>query len=1199
MSKTQWTAAQSEAITTKYRKNGESCNILVNAAAGSGKTAVLVERIIQKLIPPDISKSIDIDKLLVVTFTNSAAAEMEERIRCALSSELDKASANGDSERRKVIRRQQLLLGSADITTIDAFCLRLIRANFNLLGIDPNFSIADSSQTAILADEAMEELFSQLYDEGDEEFLNLLCLYASSRSDDGLASLVQYIHRFTRSIPTPFDRLDEMAEDLLCADGIQNTAWFKKGFVLCRRNISDLQKLVNQGLSIMLGHDFSEQFLHDNPPEKSVPAFDEWRSYYRAFYAYYFMFKDCSEADFDTLSRLISSFSYPALSALKSKDDEIKDRLKAIIASIKAIYPQIKDFVCNPLADIQAQSREKLYPVARALINLVKKFDNLYYEKKSRKNILEFYDIEQLALALLTEHEEVSKELQDKYTEILMDEYQDTNALQEEIFKHISDGRNMFMVGDMKQSIYRFRSSDPIIFKRKNDLYKNEPDSENRKIILSQNFRSRNEVLQGINDVFSAIMSEQAGELDYDDEQRLYLGNTTYQNQNQSYSCECCIIQGAPTDSLQDENEEPSQRTELEARFIAAKINELKRLHYKVRDKDGYRDIENRDIVILMSSHKAAADIYTAEFSEAGIECFVESKGYFEKNEIRLMISLLKIISNPYNDIPLLGVLRSPIASFTDDELVTIRRCKRGKFYGALKELVSLYEQSEIVAEDEIKTAEKAKKFCENLSRWRNYSRFMSSDRFIWTLYEETDFYAFAGAMCDGEESQANLRLLFERAKQYESNGFQGLFNFVKYLENLEKRKDSDLSSAQLIGEGYNVVRIMTIHKSKGLEFPVVFIAGGGKTFNNQTDDSRIILHKDLGFGMDYIDFENSYRVETLHKRIVKSAMNAEFVSEEIRKLYVAMTRAKEKLFFVATVSGEKSASEKITGLKKRIEKWKSVTTDGRADFSVLDVLSAKGFVDWIAPVAMTSENWNFSTINFDELSPSAADTDKTEKTSKIEINIEHLLEFAYPYRDIVNLPTKASVSDFKQLQSINANPLPAFLSENRNATGISYGNALHIIMENFRPKSEVSEKDVCIAVSDMVQHGLLSADDASRIAPEKIAAFYRSDLGKRVLASPHVYREQAFEVNVPASLLYPVASKKETILVQGVIDCWFEEEGEIVLIDYKTDRYSDTSEIHEKYDAQLKLYSYALKKIRQKPIKNAYFYLFFDNNVI
>lgn len=1199
MSKPQWTAAQSEAITTKYRKNGESCNILVNAAAGSGKTAVLVERIIQKLIPRDISKSIDIDKLLVVTFTNAAAAEMEERINRALSAELEKASANGDAERRKVIRRQQLLLGSADITTIDAFCLRLIRANFNLLGIDPNFSIADSGQTAILADEAMEELFSQLYDEGDEEFLNLLCLYASSRSDDGLASLVQYIHRFTRSIPRPFSRLDEMAEELRCADGIQNTAWFKKGFALCRRNIADLRRLVNRGLEIMLGQNFSEQFLLGNPPEKSVPVFDEWRSYYRAFHTYYFMFRECADADFETLARLAASFSYPSLSALKSKDDEVKDRLKAIIASIKAVYPQIKDFVCSPLADIETQSREKLYPTARALINLVKKFDDLYYEKKSRKNILEFPDIEQLALTLLTEHDEVSKELRDKYSEILMDEYQDTNALQEEIFSHISDGRNMFMVGDMKQSIYRFRSSDPIIFKRKNDLYKNEQDAENRKIILSQNFRSRDEVLQGVNDVFSAIMSEEAGELEYDDEQRLYLGNTTYENQDQSYTCECCIIQGAPTDSSAAENEEPPQRTELEARFIAAKINELKRMHYKVRGKDGYRDIENRDIVILMSSYKTAADIYTAELSEAGIECFVESKGYFEKNEIRLMISLLKIISNPYNDIPLLGVLRSPIAGFTDDELVTIRRCKRGKFYGALKELVSLYEQGEIAADDEIKTAAKAQKFCENLSRWRNYSRFMSSDRFIWTLYEETDFYAFAGAMCDGEESQANLRLLFERAKQYESNGFQGLFNFVKYLENLEKRKDSDLSSAQLIGEGHNVVRIMTIHKSKGLEFPVVFIAGGGKVFNNRTDDPRVLLHKDLGFGMDYIDFENSYRVETLPKRVIKSSMNAEFVSEEIRKLYVAMTRAKEKLFFVATVAGEKAASEKITGLKKRIEQWQTVITDGKADFSVPDVLSAKGFADWIAPVAMTSANWNFNTVNFDELSPAAADIGETEKSAEIEISIEHLLEFEYPYRDIANLPTKASVSDFKQVQSVSANPLPAFLSESRGTTGTSYGNALHIIMENFRPEREVSEKDVRSAVSDMVQRGLLSAADADRIAPGKIAAFYRSDLGKRVLASPHVYREQAFEVNVPVSLLYPIESEDETILVQGVIDCWFEEDGEIVLIDYKTDRYSDASEIHEKYDAQLKLYSYALEKIQQKTIKNAYFYLFFDNNVI
>lgn len=1198
MSNRKWTDAQKSAINTKYLENGKSCNLLVGAAAGSGKTAVLVERVIKKLIPENISDSIDIDKLLIVTFTNAAAREMEERINKALSSELEKAIMNGDETRKRIIKRQQLLLPIADITTIDAFCLKLLRANFNTLGLEPDFSIADTPQAQILSEEAMEELFSTLYEENNQDFINLLCLYATGRSDDGLASLIRHIYEFTRSIPNPQKWLYEKVDELKCENGIENTAWFKKGFLEYKENLYVALEYAKKGLETICETPDIDSFVLNNPPQKGVPVYDEWKSYYNAFYYDYTYIKTLCQADFEDAKRLTQDFSHERLAKLDSKSDEEKDNLKAIRQKVKDFLAEASLFTRLSLSETETQSREKLYPVAASLVRLVEEYDKLFMAKKLAKNILEFHDTEQFTARLLSENPDISRQLQDKYEEILMDEYQDTSLLQEEIFKYVTNGSNLFMVGDMKQSIYRFRSSDPTIFKSKSDAYLDAEGAENRKIILSKNFRSRGEVLESVNDIFAAIMTEAAGELNYDSDQRLYVGNESYENVNESYISECHIIEAQPSDFDEDEEEDLTNPV-LEARLVASEINKLKAEHFKVRDGDSYRDIENRDIVILMSSYKSSAESYIAELNSAGIECFVESSGYFERNEINLMLSLFKVINNPYCDIPLLAVLRSPIASFTDDELVIIRKCKKGKFFGALKELITLKNSGELTDSEQIKTADKAESFYNNLKRWRRYCRYMSSDRLVWTLYEETDFYAFVGALHGGEEAQANLRLLFERAKQYEDNGFQGLFNFVKYIERM-KKKDTDLSSAKLVGEGHNVVRIMTIHKSKGLEFPVVFITGGGKRFNKTTSESRILLHKDYGIAMDYIDFENSFKSETPAKSIFKSVQITEQVSEEIRKLYVAATRAKEKLYFVTTVSGNIDKSGK-SGLSKAMEKWNSFSKDDAPFFTPYDVKKASGFADWVVPVALKSKNWKVSFVNYSEMtaSPVSQNTFGEDKTKTIDI--EHILDFKYPYAEISALPTKVSVSELKNFsQETVLKPMPQFLQE-KASSGAFYGTAMHKILENLVPQIEMDEKYVTKCMDALVNSGKMSEEEAALISPEKIISFYSSSIGKRIIAAQRVYREQPFEVQLPASYVYPDAENAdgEFIILQGIIDCFFEEDGELVLVDYKTDRYNDVSEIHQKYDKQLELYAYALNKITKKRVKDKFIYLFFDNNVI
>lgn len=1183
MSKRNWTPDQLDAIKTKYRKNGESCNLLLSAAAGSGKTAVLVERVIQKILPKDGNSGIDIDKLLIVTFTNAAAREMSDRIAVALSNELENALKDGDSQKVKLIKRQQLLLGISQITTIDSFCLRLIREHFNVLGIEPDFAIADTSQAEILSEEALDELFTFLYEENNEDFLHLLSVYATSRSDSGLSDLVRHIYNFTRAIPYPIDWLYSKVDELKCQNGIFETLWFKQGFDSCKKALADALSFAKKGLYMICETPDIDGFIANNPPEKNVPIYEEWKAYYKAFYYDYLLLKEVQNADFKRLSLLLSDFSFSSLARLDSKTEEEKGILKALRERVKSAISKAKEFALFDPKETEAQMREVLYPTALALAGLVEKYDDLFTKKKLEKNILEFHDAEQLTAKLLSENPDIALLVQEKYDEILMDEYQDTSLLQEEIFRHVTRGNNLFMVGDMKQSIYRFRNSDPTIFKAKSDTYEMVEDAHDRKIILSKNFRSRREVLDSVNDIFEAIMSEDAGELDYDETQRLYCGNEGYENVNPSYKSECFIIE-APSSDYEAEDDEDVTNPALEARLVAEEINKLKREHFKVFDGKGYRDIQNRDIVILMSSFKYSADSYMAELQNAGIDCFAESSGYFERSEVVTMLALLKTLCNPYSDIPLLAVMRSPIGNFSDDELATIRTFKKGNFLGAVKEIAEN-------GSDEIELSEKAIAFLTKINRWREYSRYMSSDKLLWQLYEESDFYAYLGAIPDGEEAQANLRLLFERAKQYESGGFEGLFNFVRYMEHVEE-KDADLSSAKLIGESHNVVRIMTIHKSKGLEFPVVFITGGGKRFNKSSGDGRVLLHKDLGVAPEFVDFDAGFRAETMQRAVFKNVASAEQVSEEIRKLYVATTRAKEKLYFVATVSGNIDKSGR-THLEKQMDAWNGMISENGPDFTANDVLSASGFADWVAPVAIASDNWNFTAINHIEIGASYFEDGDTAETEAPEFDPIKILSYTYPYKDACALPTKVSVSELKSKKETVIVPKPAFLCE-KVQDGASYGTTLHKLMQYVTPCEGLSREMVMAEIDRLLADKIITESDVKTVNPDKIVGFYASPLGKRIIKSGNVYREQPFEVEIDVSVAYPeLSNTNEKILLQGVIDCFFYEDGEIVLVDYKTDRYDNIGEIHEKYDRQLELYKYALEKITKKTVKESYIYLF------
>lgn len=1218
MSKTRWTDDQLAAIYTGKAAAGGGCNILVNAAAGSGKTAVLVERIIQKLIPNAQDAScIDVDRLLVVTFTNAAAAEMRQRVSDALAREL---AAAEDAERVRLLKRQLSLVHSADITTIDSFCLKAVRNYFHLLHIDPNFTIATGAELELMKDEAMETLFDALYEEENGDFLELACLYTNGRDDEGLRELVKEIYNFTRSFPDPRGWMEEKRDMFLLPEGAQGSVWMQDSIAEKDRLIDTALQTLEDALAAMarasLGREpapgEAARLMEQHPAEKGDALFDDWGSYYQAVKTDYQAIAALRGLDWDGACHAVRRLEFGRINARGLKYRELTEGVKEQINTVrKKLTGQLRDVVGRTVAETETQLREHAYPAARKLVWLTEQFEDALAELKDSKNALEFSDIEHLCLELFENNPEVAAEFRGRYEEILMDEYQDSNALQEAIFNAISRGDNLFMVGDMKQSIYRFRSADPTIFKQKNDTYDKAPGAKNRKIVLSRNFRSRREVLDGANAVFARVMSERAGELEYDADQRLYLGDESYEQANPSYLPECCVIEGYPKNA--EETLEKLDKTRLEARFIAQKIRELKETGFLVRDfetrmvpaADGgfreekkavYRPVQNRDIAILMSSHRSAADVYRQELASYGTECFVETGGYFEREEVKTVLALIKIIGNPYQDIPLLAVLRSPIGGFDEHMLAQIRTRHEGAFYKALK----------AASEEDTALGRRCGEFTARLARWRRYSKYMSSDKLIWTLFEETQYYMFCGALPEGDALQANLRMLFERAKLFEKSGYKGLFNFIRYISRI-RRKEEDLSAACMLGEQHDVVRIMTIHKSKGLEFPIVFLAGTAKEFYSREHTGSVILHKDLGFGMDDVNFEESYRIPTLSKTAVAVAIQREGISEEIRKLYVALTRAKEKLFVTAVVDGrnmEDAAAYAASGAAAREQKWDGLLAGARMDPQ--DVLAVRTFIDWVAPVARKDETWEYAVIPYEEVldyRPVLREPAAAEDAEDIGGLLEQM-EYRYPYEEIEALPTKVSVTGLKQLKTGRAEELtlrrrPAFMEEQGPVRAAEAGTAVHLVLQKLPPAAGMEEAVIKQCISDLTTAQELTEAEAAAVDTEKLLRYYRSDLVRRMLESGKVYREVPFEAAFPAAGLGLHPDSGEPVILQGMIDCYFEEDGGITLVDYKTDFYRHKEELAEKYRVQLELYARAIEKITKKIVKHKILYLFFGNDVI
>lgn len=1225
MPEVKWTKEQSQAI------NEKGSNILVAAAAGSGKTAVLVERIINKII----NENIDIDKLLVVTFTNAAASEMRERILDAIYKKLEEYPENQN------LQRQITLINKASICTIDSFCLEVVRNNFfELDNISPNFRIADTTEIELLKQEVIEDIFEEKYENQDENFSKLINTYTSYRDDTPLKELVLKIYSYIQSSPFPEEWLKEKIEMFNLKDKLNEdfskTPW---GNILLK--------------------EIEEEIIDDiktlEDIKKELDLDSELESFSQVVRSDLDFLKILQENinNWDKLYEIYNKMSFVSWPRKKIESD-LKEYAKNVRDDVKKKFSSklSKILICN--SEEANQDIFDMYEILLKLKNLILEFGKEFSKRKRLKNMVDFNDIEHLALDILIKKQEdkieitdVAKRYQKKFIEIAIDEYQDSNLVQEYILTSISNNNNIFMVGDVKQSIYKFRQAMPELFISKYKTYKNKEnksENDNLKIQLFKNFRSRKNVLDFTNLIFENIMSGSLGDIEYNKEEYLNLG-ADYKEIEQNLKAEIDIINLKDQENEEEntseilEEEENTERLEniqLEARFVASKIKELIENKFQVfdRKKNCFRDIKYKDIVVLLRSTKTSAPIFEEEIINLDMPVFSDSsQEYLDSIEIENIMSLLRIIDNPIQDIPLVTVLRSNIGKFTDDELVEIRLSdKYDNFYNAMQ-------KAKINVGKNLQ--EKIEKFLTNLEKWRKEQEYLALDEFVWKLYSDTGYYNYVGLMPNGELRQANLKMLFERAKQFETASFKGLYNFINFIEKL-KLSSGDLGSAKLIGENDDVIRIMSIHKSKGLEFPVVFLANTGKQFNLMDLNKNILLHQELGIGVKYINYDKQVQYDTLSKSAIKSKVFTETLSEEMRILYVALTRAKEKLYITGTMNDYEKEIEKM---KIQVERY---SKNGNKINQIL-IKKYKKYLDWINLVYLyekgnTKDLIEYNVLEKEEIIKKCKRIEQEEidvvkmleehKKDKEEIKkIEEILNFEYKHKLATTIPTMSSVTQIKQMQdNIKGSKVrkedkeeavqkpeksnllkkskevkerkeermttfdkPKFLKEDKEdkLTNAEKGTLVHLCMQHLNEKVEYNLEKIKELVEELERKEIITSKEKENINLYKILEFTKSNIWKEMKKAKKVYKERPFFINIPAKEIYK-EEIEEKILIQGIIDLYYiNENDEIILVDYKTDYVERGKEqkLIEKYKKQLELYCKAIEEANKKQVSRIYIY--------
>lgn len=1250
-----WTTEQQQVIDLRNR------NILVSAAAGSGKTAVLVERIVK--IITDKNHPVDIDHLLIVTFTNAAAAEMRERIGNAIEKALDEQPGN------EHLLRQLTLIHNAQITTIDSFCLYVVRNHFHEIDLEPNFRIGDEGELKLLREDVLGRVLEQNYEEPSEAFSDFVEGYASGRTDAALNEMILQLYEFSRSYPWPEKWLDSFvgAYRIETREELDRAEWLAPLTENICFVLKDCEQLLKQALAITQQDDGPDMY------EKAVQSdLEKYEGLSRL-------------TSFCELSGALSDIKYDRLASSRGFEGN-PDKLELV----KSLREQAKDvvkklckqyFFCSP--EMMIEQLERTEPMLEEVVRLTKQFADEFAAAKRRKNLVDFHDVEHFALQILVDEEtekakKTAEEFRDTFEEIMIDEYQDSNEVQETLLRSISreerGENNIFMVGDVKQSIYRFRLARPELFMKKYDSYSLE-ESTTQRIDLHKNFRSREEVLTCTNDIFYKIMARSLGNVEYDAEAALYPGA--------SYPVSADFI---PEILLADSNDELLEDTELtdkktlEAKIVAEEIKHLMKTQ-QVTDKAAgtLRAAHYSDIVILLRSLSGWADSLVEVLNGNGIPAHtVSSTGYFSTVEVQTVLSMLRLLDNPRQDIPMAAVLRSPMAGLTDEELAVLR-LEDGSvpFHEAVLELAEgLYEedgQKEISdSEADRKQGRNADEKTENhieITAHRKLLKFYKKYRqlrqlvpdtpiheLIEIILRETGYGHYVAAMPAGNRRTANLNMLLEKAAAYEKTSYKGLFHFVRYIDELQKY-DVDFGEADMVGENEDVVRIMSIHKSKGLEFPIVIVSGMGKNFNKQDTRSKMVLHPELGIGLDYMDGKKRIKSPTIAKKAIAKQIDLENLGEELRVLYVALTRAKEKLILTGTL---KDAPEKLEFFRQQANLSKAADRP----LSYLTREGASGYLDWILPAVLSyGDKYPVRIVEAAELVLDEVENqleqneDLTERIGEIKAadpqlvgQLKQRFSQRYPYQVDVLRKNKYSVSELKhramreKFEAEQEETIPAFLEEPVTPTiplfiqreesveqetanrGALRGTAVHRVMECY---DFASEKSVHEQMEAMEKEEKIIADMRALVKEQIVADFVSSETGKRMALAQRggaLYREKPFVMGFTEEELENygfgadsntdsceniyektdsdqekeeqkrIRHEEDLTLIQGIIDVfWIEKDG-IVLLDYKTDRVQQAKELIDRYETQLKLYADVLERVfgaRKLKVKEILIYSF------
>jgi len=1252
-------------------------NILVSAAAGSGKTAVLVERIIRMIC--DGEHPADIDRLLIVTFTNAAAAEMRERIAAGITARLETDPGN------EHIQKQSALLHNAQITTIDSFSLFLIRNHFNEIGLDPDFRVADEGEIKLLQQEVLAQLLEDAYagqfvPEAPEQFHACVEYFCPGGRESVLEQHILNLSRYAGSFPWPAEWLEERKNDYAAGDmealvhsdyGQYLTERVNRTVEGCLEKLREVKRLCE---------------LPDGP----------------------YMYGELTEAEIEQLERLTSckdleeqAAKIPAVTfaRLPSKKDDSVDPAKRELA--KAIRNSVKDTLSDlsesyfktPLELAVEQGKACREPL-RILLDLVLEFDRRLLAAKQERHLIDFSDMEHYALQILLKREKVEEsdgtgtdrtetkyrivpsdvamEYRQYFQEILIDEYQDSNLVQEYLLSAISgeeEGRyNRFMVGDVKQSIYKFRLARPELFLEKYDTYQETGDL--CRIDLAKNFRSRIQVVDAVNDVFSRIMSREIGGIAYDDKAALYPGAVYPAQEDPAYGSELLLIR-KPEKGEREESGIGEQHAEgagvlvdydnvrqLEALAIAARIKQLKgSLQVMEKSTGELRPVRYSDMVILLRTTSGWDEEFKKILEQQGIPVYITSKtGYFGALEVQELLQFLRVLDNPRQDIPLFGVMQSVFGGFTQEEIAQIRSGgeghsrKRMTLYEALKEVAqsgrTVEEGEEISAGEsageEAELSQKADTFLQRIGHYRDLTPFTSIRDLLQRILDDYDYLNYVTALPAGSKRRANVEMLLTKASAFEKTSYFGLFHFIRYMEQLEKY-DVDYGEADTLDENADVVRIMSIHKSKGLEFPVVFVSGLSKRFNMQDANQSLIVDMDLGVAVDYVDSVRRIKNKTLRRTVLSAKMKEDNLAEELRVLYVALTRAREKLILTAV-------------LDKADEKWELAQMTGQERLTYLDFCEAGSYMDFLLPIlpqtGIAVKTLRTEDLAVEELREQLRMGDRREQLRLIacgettltgdpeenERKLMYLRErfaYQYPHPGLQKLYTKTTVSELKIAAMAEKDEaafhtfeekevvpyIPGFRREQEKVSGAVRGNAFHRTMELLDFTYLFTESGLftgCPNNYEEYRRGLdknrlqnrleeflqretislrLTEEYAKAVSLPKILNFLEQELAYRMWRAQEqglLYREQPFVLGIDAKRLDPDLPEGEKVLIQGIIDVFFIEDGEIVLLDYKTDVIDSLEALWNRYNVQIQYYEEALTKLMQMPVKERILYSFY-----